>query len=137
MRNIVIALLLRHEQILLARRSPERRVYPDCWSFPGGHVEKGEAFDQALVRETREEIGVTPLAYSILSRIPDPSAKVEPVTYHLYAVREWSGQPAIMDKEHTELRWFSFEAAASLPDLALEEFRPLLSALGRSTTGLF
>ena len=57
MKDIVKAILLRGSNVLLARRSSGPRNYPDRWSFPGGHVETGEALDDALVRELQEEIG--------------------------------------------------------------------------------
>ena len=57
MKDIVKAMLLRGTNVLLARRSSGRRNYPDRWSFPGGHVETGEALDDALMRELQEEIG--------------------------------------------------------------------------------
>ena len=63
MKDIVKAMLLRGTNVLLARRSSARRTYPDRWSFPGGHVETGEALDDALVRELQEEIGLTPLVF--------------------------------------------------------------------------
>lgn len=53
-----------------------------------------------------------------------------PITYHMYAVREWRGEPSIINDEHTELRWFTFEEAKALPDLALEEdYRQLFDSL--------
>lgn len=126
MRVIVNAILLQGGSVLLARRSPIRKAYPDQWSFPGGHVEKGETLEEGLVRETGEEIGIVPLTYSALGTITDPNA---PATYHMFGVTSWQREPAILDDEHTELTWFTLADAASLPDLALEAYRPLLRGL--------
>ena len=139
MRDIVNALLIRQGLGLLAKRSPRRKAYPNLWSFPGGHVEKGESLAKALDRELREEIGVAPIDYKLLGTIADPNtAKDDPVTYHMYAVTAWrGGEPTIIDDEHTELRWFKLAAAISLADLAVAEYRPLLQGIveiGLSTT---
>jgi mutator protein MutT len=137
MRDIVNAVLLRQGDALLARRSPLRKAYPDLWSFPGGHVEAGESLEQALVRECREEIGIEPVTYVAIGCIADPNASVAtPVTYHMYAVTVWtSGEPTIRDDEHIELKWFRLDVAVILPDLALEEYRRLLSLLTRDYRG--
>jgi 8-oxo-dGTP diphosphatase len=92
-------------------------------------VKTGETLEQALIREASEEVNVAPVTYSAVALIDDPNTPSEPITYHLYAVKEWSGQPNIIDDEHTELRWFTLEEAKTLPDLALEDYRPLFELL--------
>ena len=56
-------------------------------------------------------------------------------SFHLYTATAWDGQPAIRDREHTELRWFTPQEAQALDDLALEEYRPLFRSLGGMKTG--
>ena len=137
MRNIVNALFIRQQKILLARRSPRRKASPDLWSFPGGHVEAHENFPDALRRELREEVGVTLIEFRFIRSITDPNtATDDPATYHMYAVTAWEGdEPKILDDEHSELRWFTFEDAASLPDLALDEYRNLLQEVADRIIG--
>jgi hypothetical protein len=68
-----------------------------------------------------------PTDYHHFADIADPADVI--VVYHLYAVRAWTGDPTIRDDEHTELRWVTLLAAASMDELALEEYRALFSAL--------
>lgn len=44
----------------------ERLGMPGAWQFPQGGVDEGETDEQALLRELREEISVTPDAYRIV-----------------------------------------------------------------------
>ncbi|MCX4869742.1 NUDIX domain-containing protein [Streptomyces sp. NBC_01369] len=39
------------------KRSPDRRLFPDCWDIVGGHVESGESLLDTLAREVEEETG--------------------------------------------------------------------------------
>jgi len=126
--DIVNAMLLRDGQVLLARRSGHRRSYPNRWSFPGGHVEAGETLEQALAREMSEEIGVRPVRAEILRVLPDP---VHPaVSYHMFAVEDWGGgEPRLVGCEHSKLAWFTFALAATIPRLALKDYRVVFSDL--------
>jgi mutator protein MutT len=137
MRDIVNALLTREATVLLARRSLRRKSYAGLWSFPGGHVEQNESLEQALVRELGEEVGIVPVAFRLLRSIDDPnSATDDPIVYHMYLVTDWrGGEPAIHDGEHSELRWFTRAAAIALPDLALDDYRPLLLEIAELAPG--
>lgn len=74
---------------------------------------------------------MTPTSYMPLGTISDPNfGAADPVTYHMYAVTAWDGgEPTMIGDEHTELVWFTPEAAAALPDLALDEYKRLFGQL--------
>lgn len=45
-------------EILLLKRHPQSHYGANKWELPGGKVDKGEFFDEALVREIKEETGL-------------------------------------------------------------------------------
>jgi 8-oxo-dGTP diphosphatase len=57
---VVAGVFVRDGRLLLARR-PAGRPWAGLWEFPGGKVEAGETPEDALVREWREEMDVTPV----------------------------------------------------------------------------
>ena len=47
-------------QLLLQKRSADKDSYPLCWdTSAAGHLDAGESFDSAAIRELWEELGVT------------------------------------------------------------------------------
>ncbi len=60
-----VAFLLRNArgQILIGERADQ----PGSWQCPQGGVKRREALAEALIREVREEIGLPPSAYHVLS----------------------------------------------------------------------
>ena len=56
MLDVVCALILREESVLLCQRA-EGKHLAGWWEFPGGKVEEGEEPADALRREIEEELG--------------------------------------------------------------------------------
>lgn len=134
MRNIVNAVFLRNGRVLLARRNAHRAAHAGLWSFPGGRQEQNETLASALVREVQEEVGVRPTAFRLLGTIGDPNTMdTDTPTFHVYAVTARDGgEPGLLGDEHVDLQWFTLEGAINLPDLALAEYRPILSTMLRA-----
>jgi len=130
MTDIVNGLLLRKGEVLMARRCAGRRLYPDTWSFPGGHVEEGETLEQALTRELLEEVGITPKSPRLMMALDEhPKEGGYRARFHLFSVEDWDGTPANLGGEHSELRWVQLTKASALPDLALLSYRDVFVSL--------
>jgi mutator protein MutT len=101
-----LVFLLRNDEILLAMK--KRGFGEGYYNGLGGKVEPGETMEQALVRETQEEIGVTPLSWdkvAVHDFIMDADGE-EPWHMHVHAFvcREWEGEP--VETEEMAPQWF-------------------------------
>ena len=55
-KQVVVGILINsNQQVFIAQRSASG-TYPLKWEFPGGKVEEGEEFEEALQRELYEEL---------------------------------------------------------------------------------
>ena len=55
----VVAALIREGARFLICQRPENKTRGSLWEFVGGKVEIGESGPEALIRECREELGIT------------------------------------------------------------------------------
>ena len=61
-----VVILSKDKKVLLTRKNSKRdEVYPGLWIVPGGGIEGGEKGEQALIRETKEELGIDISCYEI------------------------------------------------------------------------
>ncbi len=129
----VCAALVRDGKVLLGKRSQEKPLDPLKWALFGGHVEPGEAHDDAIRRELREELGIDAEEIECIGTLPESGEKLRCLT-DVYVVTKWRGEPRNL-QEHDEIRWVSPEDFGTLdlsPGLAaIEEQLGLFDAIRR------
>ena len=133
---VVGAAIIRDGHVLAAQRA-EPRAVRGRWEFPGGKTEPGETSADALVRECREELGVTvrPLE-QVGDDVPLPEIAerlARPVVLRLLRAELVSGRPRAL--EHLAVRWVAPGHLRDLDWLSadlpfLEALEPLLGAHG-------
>ena len=58
--NIGAAGIIRKDKkLLIAQRKKDSWMEPNKWEFPGGKVEPNETYEDCLMREIQEELGIT------------------------------------------------------------------------------
>ena len=84
------------------------------WSLPGGRVEPGETDAEALVREMREETGLTVQAGRLLGSVRRPYSGGDVIDIRDYAATVIGGTLSAGD-DAADTRWVDAEDFASLP----------------------
>lgn len=67
--HVVAGAIVSGRSVLIARRAAHAHQ-GNLWEFPGGKVELGETPSEALTRELREELGITPVSAQPLIALP-------------------------------------------------------------------
>ena len=107
---------------LLAQRPPDK-IWAGYWEFPGGKIESGETPHHALVRELREELGITvTTAYPWVTRVYTyPHATVR---LNFFRVRAWSGE--LHPHEGQQFSW------QHVPDISVSPVLPANAPIMRA-----
>ena len=90
-------------RVLIAQR-PANKGMGGLWEFPGGKIETGERPEDCLIRELKEELGIT-VKEACLA--PFTFASHGYTDFHLlmplYLCRRWEGIAAAL--EHSAIKW--------------------------------
>ena len=92
-------IIVREDKILLARK--KRGFGAGKINSPGGKLESGETIEQAMIRETQEEVGITPTKFEYVGVVTyDEYFKGEKTVFdcHLFLTTEWQGEPSESDE---------------------------------------
>ena len=111
---VVAAALVDAKGHVLVQQRPAGKSHAGLWEFPGGKIEPGETPGAALVRELKEELGIsvesTDLHPASFAAVPDDGRTL---ILLLYRCERWEGVPTPIDAH--ALRWVAPADLRSLP----------------------
>ena len=101
--EVVAALIWEGEKFMICQR-PAHKARALLWEFVGGKVEPGEAKEQALIRECREELAVTVSVGEVFMEVVHeyPDITVRLTLFHASIA---TGQPQKL--EHNDIQWIT------------------------------
>tara|TARA_Y100000739_G_scaffold219201_1_gene217418 strand:- start:1535 stop:1939 length:405 start_codon:yes stop_codon:yes gene_type:complete len=101
---VVCAALVDRDGRVLVNSRPEGKSMAGFWEFPGGKIEQNETPESALIRELKEELGITTW-HSCLAPLTFVSHGYN--DFHLllplYVCRKWKG--IVEPKDNQDLKW--------------------------------
>ena len=100
------------DEILIVKRHPKSRTDPEMWELPGGKVESGEFFTDALVREIKEETNLDVSVGDFCEAIQNDYSHKRTVQIMMY-LENIEGEVKISD-EHTDWKWATLEEIKTL-----------------------
>ncbi len=112
-RNVSLIILFdKDKRILLQHRAKNAERLPDFWGFFGGGIEKGETPEQALVRESQEELDYTPRKPRLLM-IQNFEHQNDKNIKYVFA-EEFDNNIILHQSEGQAMGWYSLEETKAL-----------------------
>ena len=103
MTEVVAALIWQGEKFMICQRPPHK-ARGLLWEFVGGKVEVGESPEEALIRECREELGVS---LSVGEVFMDVTHEYPDLLVHLTLFHATIAQGEPQKLEHNDIRWIT------------------------------
>ena len=101
-----------NDEILVLKRHPKSKTDPCMWELPGGKVERGEHFCDALVREIAEETSLEVKVGDFAEAVQNDYMHKRTVQVMMY-LEDISGEVKISE-EHTDWMWADLEKLKNL-----------------------
>ena len=103
MTEVVAALIWQGEKFMICQRPPHK-ARGLLWEFVGGKVEVGEGPEEALIRECREELGVSLSVGEVFMDVTHeyPDLLVHLTLFHATIAE---GEPKML--EHNDIKWIT------------------------------
>jgi len=120
-RATACAVIERNGTVLLVKRNTE--PFNGYWTLPGGHINFGEKAEEAVIREVKEETGLSfsPKFFGYRDEI------YPKINWHgevLIFFGKSKGKERVDGEEITDLRWFNIDEALKM-ELAFEHQKTL------------
>ena len=134
--EVAVFIINDKKQVLLQKRSANKRFHPNKWALCAGHVDAGESLESAALREIKEEVGID-LSTNDLKPFAERKLAIRDsnshITYFYYTKSNLNESDFIIQKEElSEVKWFDID---NVIDMIKSKDDSIV--FGEKTLGLF
>ena len=125
--NLVSCCILKNKNKFLVSQRPLSKTFANFWEFPGGKLENNESFQNAIIRELKEELGIRVNKKNLINLdvITHAYKKNEITILSIFFLKKWSG--TIDAREGQKIEWLNIAQIKKLN--FLEGSKVILSKL--------
>ena len=127
MLNVVGAVLIKNNKILLPKRSASLKKMPNKYEFPGGKIEESESLKEGLKRELSEELCIDVNIEDIIE-FPNNVLKTEKFILTIYIIKKWENELTINHEINSEILEVNIHELINVEEL-LETDKQLIPSI--------
>jgi 8-oxo-dGTP diphosphatase len=127
--NVVGAVLIKDNKIILPKRASNLKVMPDKYEFPGGKVEENETLEEALKRELYEELSID-LDIEDIIDFPKNDLKTDKIMLTVFIINKWKNDLIINPEINSEILTVNLDELKNVENL-LDTDKELIPAILR------
>ena len=106
----VIFAIIRDNKVLMQQRDEHCSRFPFMWCIPGGGCEENETYEEALIREVKEEYNIDIKSHQY-TFIMDYRDQGDPLRVYVCKIDE-DQEPEL--REGLDMRWMTFDEITKL-----------------------
>ena len=114
--QVVGAVLIKNNKILLPKRSANLKKMPNKYEFPGGKVEEGESLKEGLKRELKEELNIDVDVEDIID-FPKNVLTTEKFDLTIFIIQKWENELTINPEINSSILEVTLEQLKNVEDL--------------------
>lgn len=114
--QVVGAVLIKNNKILLPKRSANLKKMPNKYEFPGGKVEKGESLKEGLKRELKEELNINVNVEDIID-FPKNVLTTEKFDLTIFIIQKWENELTINPEINSSILEVTLDELNNVEDL--------------------
>lgn len=117
-KEICVFILNDQKEVLLQKRSPNKKAYPNRWALLTGRVELNETFKNAAIREINEEVGlkINKENLNLFSKRTFTNDNIHyEITYFYYIKSNLKENDFIIQKEElSQVKWINIDVVIDM-----------------------